>query len=80
VVIGGGVPDPGEGRILQLWLGRRRGLSGPQAAGIIRPTSSGFVLLLLNVIQPSELGGVAVTVENGRVVRPTSEPVYTATL
>lgn len=75
VLVGTGVGSPGAGRVFELWLVKG---SVPTPVAVFRP-SDGVVVVPVG-IDPSGFERVAVTIERGRVDRPTGSPVYSAQL
>jgi hypothetical protein len=75
VLVGSGMPDPGEGKIYELWLLKD---TKATAIDVFRPDDGAVVLPVDSDILAFD--AVAVTIETGKVDRPTTQPVYTTRL
>ena len=75
ILLGDGIPGPGTGRVLQLWLVRD---GVPVAVSTFVP-DSGRVLLQARVAA-ADYQALAVTIERGAVQKPTGAPIYSGTL
>jgi hypothetical protein len=70
------VPDPGPGRVYELWLFRG---DTPVRAACVRPTNGSLAAFV--DAEVGDAGLLAVTVEDPSCPdAPTTEPVYTAEL
>jgi anti-sigma-K factor RskA len=74
VVVGAGLPDPGDGRVYELWAIAD---DGPQPAGLFTPDDEGRVERVLELTVDEPGGGWGVTIEpEGGSPAPTGDILF----